>query len=97
MPTPLFEHLRDCRCQVEPDEIKRSIVAVFGRFCRGMTIEEILCDPCGKAVPFANRVREHLADYSVPDNVILQVALNLRKQAKLPLLSRTDSLSQSGR
>lgn len=97
MSTPLFELLRECRCHVEPDDLKRSIVAVFAKFCRGMTIEEILCDPCGKAIPFANRVREYLGDYSVPDNIILQVALNLRKQAKLPLLTRTDSLSQSGR
>lgn len=96
MPRTLSEQLQEYRCRTDPDRLRKGIVVIFARYCYDLTIEEILVDPCGKAIPFCSRVREHIGDHSVPDHVILSTALNLRKQAKLPLL-RHRSGSSNGR
>jgi hypothetical protein len=64
---------------MEPDRFKEILVDTWDAMFRGRTDEWVLARPTDQAIPFCVAVRRKVREPDLPESVILETLMNLRK------------------
>jgi hypothetical protein len=79
----LYQALKDAGCKLDTQAYRDLVKATFIETCKGLTDEDLYCDPARSTV-FCIEVNRRARASTLPYEVTLRTLTNIRKRGELP-------------